>query len=281
MTNTLNRRALLGGGLGIAAGAVAATAFAGTAHADDHALLRVATFNIHHGAGPDNVLDLERIARIIEGLDVDLVGLQEVDRHWGARSEWLDEPRWFGERLGMRWAYGANLDLDPLQDGDPRRQYGTAILSRWPILDSSNTLLPKFPKGEQRGLLRATVEAHGARITFADTHLQHNDAAERKAQADAITAILGRDRTVLTGDLNAEADKPEIRTLTDVYEDTWPKAGDGPGYTYDAANPHARIDFVLATPDVRPVAARVVTEAATASDHLPVVVEIRVRKGVH
>ncbi|GLZ78210.1 metal-dependent hydrolase [Actinorhabdospora filicis] len=278
MSNTISRRALVGGGLGLAAGALA---LAGPAQASPYATIRVASFNIHHGAGGDNVVDLERVASFIESWDVDIVGLQEVDRHWGERSGWADQPALLAKRLGMRVVYGANLDLAPPAEGLPRRQYGTAILSRWPILDWSNTLLPKFPAGEQRGLLRATVQAHGARVTFAGTHLQHTSAAERQAQADAIVALLGQRRTVLVGDLNATPEQPEIVTLTGVYADAWAAVGDGPGYTYDALNPHARIDFVLATPDVRAVGARVVTEAAAASDHLPVVVEYRVRKGTH
>ncbi|HEY1176155.1 MAG TPA: endonuclease/exonuclease/phosphatase family protein [Phytomonospora sp.] len=278
MRNTISRRALIGGGLGHAAGAFAL----GTpASASPYTTIRVATFNIHHGAGGDNVVDLERVARFIEDLDVDLVGLQEVDNHWGERSGWADQTAILADRLGMRGVYGANLDLDPPAEGEPRRQYGTAILSRSPILRWSNTLLPLFPGGEQRGLLQATVEVRGARVTFADTHLQHTSNAERQAQADAIVELLGDRRTLLVGDLNATAEQPEIQTLTDVFADSWAAVGDGPGYTYDAANPHARIDFVLASPDVKPVEARVVTEAASASDHLPVVVEYRVRKGIH
>ncbi|MEV0647602.1 endonuclease/exonuclease/phosphatase family protein [Phytomonospora sp. NPDC050363] len=277
MSNTIGRRALIGGGLGLAAGALALTA---PASASAYTTLRVATFNIHHGAGADNILNLERIAAIIEELDVDVVGLQEVDRHWSERSDWADQTALLGRMLRMRAIYGANLDLDPVTEGEPRRQYGTAILSRGPILRWKNTLLPKYPAGEQRGLLQATIEHNGARFTFANTHLQHTSAAERAEQAAAIIQLLGDERTLLTGDLNATADKPEIQILTDVYADSWPAVGEGPGYTYDALNPTARIDFVLATPDVKPVSARVVTEHAEASDHLAVVAEYRIRKGI-
>ena len=41
--------------------------------------LRVATWNIHMGRGSDGRRDLERVARIIRDLDVDCIGLQEVD----------------------------------------------------------------------------------------------------------------------------------------------------------------------------------------------------------
>jgi hypothetical protein len=42
--------------------------------------LRVLTYNIHHGEGVDGRLDVERIARLINEHQPDLVALQEVDR---------------------------------------------------------------------------------------------------------------------------------------------------------------------------------------------------------
>jgi endonuclease/exonuclease/phosphatase family metal-dependent hydrolase len=41
--------------------------------------IRVLTFNIHHGEGGDGVIDLERIADVINSVSPDLVGLQEVE----------------------------------------------------------------------------------------------------------------------------------------------------------------------------------------------------------
>ncbi|GAA0917030.1 endonuclease/exonuclease/phosphatase family protein [Streptomyces rhizosphaericus] len=262
-----------------AAAGLAATAAAGTsgvaAAATGPRPLRVATFNIHHGASPADVLDLDRVARVIQAMRVDVVGLQEVDRFW-KRSGFVDQPAWLGERLGMRHAFGANLDLDPEEPGRPRRQYGTAVLSRWPIRSWANTPLPLVPGHEQRGLLRATLDVRGACVDFAVTHLQHNDSQERERQSARIVELLGSspERTILVGDLNATSETPEIRTLTDVLGDVWPQAGTGDGFTYDSVNPHARIDFLLPSRDLRPLTAQVFTADPEASDHLPVVSEL-------
>jgi endonuclease/exonuclease/phosphatase family metal-dependent hydrolase len=272
------RRLLLGGGLGLAA--AGALGFRTPSQAPAGRLrLRVATFNIHHGASPDEALDLERVARVVEALRVDAVGLQEVDRHWSERSGLVDQPAWLARRLRMHHAYGANLDLDPLEPGQPRRQYGTAILSRWPIAAAENTPLPKFEGHEQRGLLRARLLVRGTGVMVATTHLQHNDNAERELQAARIVELLGEDpkRTILTGDLNAVPGTPEITTLTGALDDVWPRAGDGEGLTYSSLDPHARIDYVLASRDVRPATAEVVMRDPEASDHLPVVAELLVR----
>ena len=236
--------------------------------------LRVATFNIHHGVGLDNVLDLERIAATVESTAVDVVGLQEVDVHFGARSDFVDQANWLADRLGMYVVFGANLNLDPLSAGAPRRQYGTAILSEHRITESTNTLLPRPEGGEQRGLLEAHLRVRGLPVTVYNTHLQHDSQVERLAQIATIRGIIaGADESVvLLGDLNATPGSPEIANLTEDLVDSWVTAGVGDGFTYDAATPHARIDYVMSSGDVVARTAAVVT--TDASDHRPVVVDL-------
>ncbi|TDU90523.1 endonuclease/exonuclease/phosphatase family metal-dependent hydrolase [Kribbella voronezhensis] len=232
--------------------------------------LQVLTYNIHHGAGIDGVVDLERIARVIEQSGADVIGLQEVDKHWSERSNWVDQAAWLAERLKMHFAYAANLDLPPLNPGEPRRQYGTAMLSRYPIKNFTNTLLPLYPTGEQRGLAVATIKVRGKNLRFANTHLTSNNNAERLEQAHKVVELLGgsRQSTILVGDLNAKPEAPEIKTLTAVWRDTWSEVGVGPGYTIESDHPTARIDFLLHTADLRPTSAEV--PVTLASDHLPV-----------
>jgi endonuclease/exonuclease/phosphatase family metal-dependent hydrolase len=236
--------------------------------------IRVASFNIHHGVGLDGRLDLERIAGVIEAQAPDVVGLQEVDRHFGERSRFVDQARWLAERLDMHVVFGANLDLEPLTPGAERRQYGTAILSRHRIREWRNTLLPRPAGGEQRGLLEAVINVRGVRVRAYNTHLQHNSQEERLAQVAAIRSIVAeaRESVVLVGDLNATPDSPEIGAITEDLADAWAQAGEGDGFTYDAETPHARIDYVLTSSDVVARTAAVVT--SDASDHLPVVADL-------
>jgi endonuclease/exonuclease/phosphatase family metal-dependent hydrolase len=236
--------------------------------------LSVATFNIHHGVGLDNVLDLERIAATVESTGAEVVGLQEVDVHFGERSNFVDQATWLADRLDMYVAFGANLDLDPPTPDAPRRQYGTAVLSEHRIREWTNTLLPRPEGGEQRGLLEARIRVRGLPVRVFNTHLQHNSQVERLAQIAAIRDILaGSDESVVVlGDLNATPDSPEIAGLTEDLVDAWVTAGVGDGYTYDAATPHARIDYVMSSGDVVARTAAVVT--TDAADHLPVVVDL-------
>lgn len=238
--------------------------------------LRVATYNIHHGAGPDDVLDLEHVAREIDSFNADIIGLQEVDKHWSSRSGNVDQPAWLGKRLNMHVVYAANLDLPPVNPGEPNRQYGTAVLSRYPITWSRNTLLPKFPAGEQRGLLETVINVRGQSVRFATTHLQHNNNLERQEQATKIVELLGQatEPTILVGDLNAVTGTPEITTIKNLLVDGWDKVGKGPGYTIPVVNPTARIDYILGTADVR--FRRSTVPWTDASDHLPLTADLTV-----
>jgi endonuclease/exonuclease/phosphatase family metal-dependent hydrolase len=236
--------------------------------------LRAASFNIHHGVGTDGLLDLERIARVIEQEQPDVIGLQEVDRHFGVRSNFVDQATWLAERLDLHVVFGANLDLDPLTPGADRRQYGTAILSRYRIREWRNTLLPRPASGEQRGLLEAVIKVRGVPVRTFNTHLQHDSQIERLAQIAQIRAIVAEspESVVLVGDLNATPETPEIAAITEDLADAWVEAGEGDGFTYDAETPHARIDYVLSSGDIVAKAAAVVT--SDSSDHLPVVADL-------
>jgi endonuclease/exonuclease/phosphatase family metal-dependent hydrolase len=231
--------------------------------------LSVLTYNIHHAAGVDGVVNLERIAGVISQSGADVVGLQEVDVHWDARSNWEDQAAWLANRLGMEYRFAANLDLPPVNSGEPRRQYGTAILSRYPIKDFSNTLLPLYAGSEQRGLAVATLDVGGRDVRFANTHLSKLTSAERVEQAQKIVQLLsGSDTpTLLVGDLNGVPTSPEIKTLTAVWADTWAEVGFGLGFTNPSLLPTSRIDFVLHSSALTAKTAKV--PSTLASDHLP------------
>lgn len=275
--------------LALCAALLALGALAGSAHAAPPPQapdreITVMTYNIQHGrSSDDRLVNLERQAAVIRESGADIVGLQEVDRHWSERSGFQDEAAILARLLRMHVVYGANLDLDPLNPGEPRRQYGTAILSRFPILESRNTLLPKFlDRSEQRGVLEALINVRGVPVRVFNTHLQNdrtgaNYAAERTAQVAAILdlARAASGPAILLGDLNARPDWPELAPIYAAgYIDAWQAGGEGDGYTISPLNPFARIDYIFVSPTI---AVRSATVPRTlASDHLPVVAEIAV-----
>ncbi|KKK33666.1 endonuclease/exonuclease/phosphatase [Mesobacillus campisalis] len=233
--------------------------------------VEVMSFNIHHAVGEDNVLDLERIAKTIEESGTDIVGLQEVDNHWSSRSDFQDQAKWLAERLGMFYTYGANLDFEPLNDGDERRQYGTAILSKYPIINSQNHPLTKIGNTEQRGLLEATINVKGNHLHFYNTHLALTS-AEREIQIREIVEIASQSEgsKVILGDLNATPESNEMKSMYANYVDVF--ANQPAAYTYSAENPTRRIDYIFTSSDIETVNAEVIQSLA--SDHLPITAEI-------
>ncbi|MCH6267692.1 endonuclease/exonuclease/phosphatase family protein [Neobacillus citreus] len=233
--------------------------------------VKVMSYNIHHAEGVDRVLDLERIAKVIEDEEADIIGLQEVDNHWSERSDFQDQAKWLANRLGMFYVYAANLDRDPLHEGEPRRQYGTAILSKYPILQSENHPLTKIGNTEQRGLLEATINVKGNHLHFYNTHLALTT-AERQIQIKEIISIAGESEgpKVIMGDLNAVPDSIEMQPMYGHYLDVFydkPEA-----YTYSAVNPTKRIDFIFTSAEIKTVEKEVIKTLA--SDHLPITAEI-------
>ncbi len=233
--------------------------------------IKVMAFNIHHAVGKDNVLDVERIAKIIEESNTAIVGLQEVDNHWSSRSDFQDQAKLLAERLNMFYTYAANLDYEPLNDGDERRQYGTAILSKYPILASENHSLTKIGNTEQRGLLEATINVKGNHLHVYNTHLALTS-AEREIQINEVVEIANQSEgpKVILGDLNATPESNEMKTLYADYLDVF--ADQPTAFTYPAENPTKRIDYIFTSNDIETVNTEVIQSLA--SDHLPITAEI-------
>ncbi|CAG7653874.1 endonuclease/exonuclease/phosphatase family protein [Paenibacillus allorhizosphaerae] len=232
--------------------------------------LKVLTYNMHVGIGMDNVLDLKRVGDVLAASGAEVIGLQEVDKHWAERSKFEDQAKWLADYLKFHYAFGANLDRAPLKPGEQRRQYGTAILSKYPITDSKNTLLPSNLKaserGEQRGILRATIDVGGTPIHYYSTHLGLS-AEERKGQTTEVVKLVGAQggNAIIVGDLNAAPYSDEIKNLSAAFRDAF--ADKTNTYTFPADNPRIRADYIFYTPGLQLKSAEVIR--ALASDHIP------------
>lgn len=258
--------------------------FAGSASARPQAPDRELTamsYNVYHGTGSDGRLDLERTARVIGASGAELVGLQEVDVHWGARSDFEDQARRLAERLDMEYYFAPIYSLDPPESGRPRREYGLAILSEYPIQHAENHDIARLspllgPEPQQApGFPEVRVNVRGVTVTFYATHLDYRgDPAVRERQvADMLEIVDGApEPTLLVGDLNAPPGAPELDPLWEVFDDTWDRRGEGPGHTFPATDPTKRIDYVLTSSGVETDSVAVVD--ALASDHRPVVAEL-------
>ncbi|WP_327637822.1 endonuclease/exonuclease/phosphatase family protein [Kribbella sp. NBC_00482] len=256
--------------------------------------LTVASYNIHAGAGEDNVFDLDRTAQAIKALDADIVGLQEVDVHWDARSQWLNTIAELAAKLGMYPAFAPIYDLDPPAAGQPRRQYGVGVLSRFPLVRTENHPITRLSTQDPNpvpapapGFLEVEVDVRGRRLHVYSTHLDYRgDPTVRTLQVADTVKILAQDRRqdlqILVGDFNAEAAAPELAGLWTRLTDSWTAAGattGGPN-TYPAVAANKRIDFVTVGKGLTVRTAEVPAEvpvADAASDHRPTIADLSFR----
>ena len=239
--------------------------------------LRVMTYNIHAGHG-----DIDRTAATIHALKPDIVGLEEVDVHWADRSGFVDQAARLGQLLGMHVRFAPIYELPGAADSAPKRQFGVALLSRYPIVAWENDTLTRLSTQAENpvptrmpGLLAATIDVPGTAVRVFVTHLDYRkDPAVRRTQVAEMLARIGAvdSPTLLIGDMNASPDAPELQPLFARLHDSWPATA-GPGFSYPADTPAERIDYVLVSPNAK-LDTAFVAVAPNASDHRPVVVDL-------
>ncbi|MEU5820640.1 MULTISPECIES: endonuclease/exonuclease/phosphatase family protein [Streptomyces] len=250
--------------------------------------LRVATYNIHAGAGMDNVFDLDRQAAALRALDADVIGLQEVDVRWGDRSEWRDLAAELGRRLRMHVSFAPIYSLDPVEEGGPRREFGVAVLSRYRIVSAENHDLTRLSTQDPNpvpapapGFGEVVLEVRGLPVHVYATHLDYRaDPSVRVAQVADTRRIMAQDqraerrpvRQILLGDFNAPPTAPELAPLWKELTDIEPG-----GPTYPAQDPVQRIDYVAVSKNTVRVRSAAVAETL-ASDHRPVVADLSLRR---
>ncbi len=225
--------------------------------------LRAVSWNIRHGRGLDDRLDLPRTAAVLRALSPDLVGLQEVDQGV-RRSGGVPQSDSLGRLLGMQGAFGAFMAY---QGGE----YGLAILSRHPIV---RALPIRLPDGHEPrvALLVEVVLPDADTVSVVNVHFDWvaNDTL-RHAQALALTRVLDTLSRpyVLLGDFN---DEPGSRTLAlFAARATEARKPAADRFTFSSGEPAKEIDFIFAAPAVawRVGPARTIHEPM-ASDHRPV-----------
>jgi len=232
--------------------------------------IRVMTYNIHVGVGMDKQLNLQRIADVINEQHPDLVGLQEVDRGV-KRTNGIDEIAELARLTRMQFSFAHNLDY---QGGE----YGVAILSRFPILNTDHRMYQNKREAERRGMLRIEIKPASDVVSFVTTHLDYQYEDGRVFEAtqllDFLKATPGK--MVLVGDFNVEPVGESYQLIAKNFSDAWLKqnAKDA-GFSYPADKPVKRIDYVLfRSGGVR--VKKIWTVNTPASDHIPVVADLEI-----
>ena len=159
--------------------------------------LRIASYNIRNGQDVHHNMSL--LAFDLRLVKADVVGLQEVDvgtARVGGRDT-LAELVACTKEDGLSYCrFCRAIDF-------AGGMYGTAILSRFPILCFEIIMLPTPAGCEDRAVGHAVLDINGTHVDFFNTHLTYESAALRKPQFDVLSALTEKSSSwILTGDFN-------------------------------------------------------------------------------
>lgn len=225
--------------------------------------LRIASYNVRGCVGADRRRRPDRIARVLEEIDADIIGLQEVTASQRRpREPWKELAELTGyEAIAgpVRWSRGA--------------AFGNAVLSRLP-LERYELIDLSVPGREPRGAIDAELGVGGQRVRIVVTHFGLSR-RERRIQAARIVERLApcdADVSVLLGDFNEWLERSEM--LRDVRSSLGIELA---APTFPAPLPLLALDRIWVRPGRAIASVRVHRSrlARFASDHLPVVATVR------
>jgi len=232
--------------------------------------LRIVTYNVHKCRGMDGRTHPERIASVLVRLNPDIVALQEVI---GAGPRGLGQEEKISQRLGMASVLAPARILRG-------HLYGNALLSRIPIKHHSSFDLSEDGL-EPRLLQRVDLSLQGHRIHLYNVHLGTSQ-KERGRQARKLIHFLSdpsvRGPKILLGDFNEWRKGPATRLMAETFQSLallpflkWRR-------TYPGFLPIFHIDHIYCQGQVEVLKVEVprTLSALIASDHMPILLELRI-----
>lgn len=223
-------------------------------------IIRLMTWNIHGGVGPDRCFDIERIAALITRHRPDIVALQEID----TRGRGLD---CLAPLHRLHSAHFAEVRTVAAPDG----HYGHAVFSRWPTTDIELHDLSMRLR-EPRFAIETRVETPHGDLHLVAVHLGL-DIIERRRQARMLEALAIKAApmpTVMMGDFNDWFSFGQVRKRLARVLPVRTRVK-----TFPAARPMLRLDRVYCSAAAMLVESFTDNDARRYSDHLPVIADIR------
>jgi len=172
----------------------------------DTTTIRVVTFNIRYARHIDSALALLTTAESLAGADI--ITLQEMDAPGTSR---------IAAALGMSYVYY------PATLRSAGRDFGNAILSRWPISDDRKIILPHLGRFAKtlRTATAATIAVAGVPVRVYSVHLETmvelGPGAKRDQARAVITDAAAYPLVIVGGDLNSHGVGREFRAAGYVW----------------------------------------------------------------
>ena len=235
-----------------------------------HLDLRIATYNIHRCRGMDRRTMPSRIADVLRDIVADVVALQEVI---GAGPAGAGQAEEIGAALGMGWVMTAVRHLR-------RHLFGNVVLSRFPIVDHGQYDL-SWRTCEPRACQRADLDLdEGRRLHIYNVHLG-TAVLERRYQAPRLASFVHDRRVtgpkIILGDFNEWMRGLATRTLSSLFQSVDIHTHLRRRRTYPGLFPLLHLDHIYfeGKVEVRSVELPRTRKALIASDHLPLVANVR------
>jgi endonuclease/exonuclease/phosphatase family metal-dependent hydrolase len=212
--------------------------------------LRVATFNVKYSDSVEKAITL--LENSPELRNASVLFLQEMNEESAAEM---------AAALHMNYVYYP-AQVHPV----PARNFGNAILSRWPIVDDQKLILPSrsMTRGAQRIAVAATLLVGDQRVRVYSVHLATLTEVWYTGQTYQAQAVLGDaakyDKVVIAGDMNSH-DVGVLFTRAGYF---WPSRNTGP-----TTHKLFAVDHVF-TRGFTIGGSAAVKDNIGASDHLPV-----------
>ena len=235
--------------------------------------LRIATYNIHRCRGLDGRTNPARIAEVIRACEPDVIALQEVI---GAGPHSPGHAEELGAMLGMGWVMAPVRQLRGAL-------FGNVVLSRFPIRQHAQYDL-SWKTCEPRGCQRVDVQVGSDILHLYNVHLG-TAYLERRHQAGRLSAIVHDRRVghpkVVLGDFNEWMRGLATDMLSARLKSIDLRAHLRRRRTYPGVFPVLHLDHIYYEGEVE--VARVELPrtriSLLASDHLPLVAELKVKFG--
>lgn len=188
--------------------------------------LRVATFNMQNGqpwieADPDcPTIDIEATGAFLNGLDADIICLQEVEQGHDGGGQ-IEPPPNYTRLKQLLPGYESVFSYPIRNETELPFGLGLAIFSRTPLTDFKRTDLPasgmefefggKKRRPSSRLLLEVSTVFSGQKLRILNTHLQaffmigssSEEHPEQRAILETRLRDLGLEAAILAGDMNS------------------------------------------------------------------------------
>jgi endonuclease/exonuclease/phosphatase family metal-dependent hydrolase len=233
---------------------------------------RIATYNIHKCRGVDGRVHPERIARVLEEVQADIVSLQEVVNHKGAAAA-DHQADYLAGRLGL---FGAMGETRKHRGG----AYGNVTLSRWDF-KLVRPIDMTIGVREQRMALRTDIRLGDHILHVFNVHLgtavrERRQQALRLVDHDLLRSIDISGPRIVLGDFNEWMRGLVTRTLVAEFHLTDLRPHLARGRSYPALLPLLNLDHIYFDHRLRVEKAffHRSRRSMIASDHLPLVADL-------